>query len=153
MNKMIKILILLFFIPSFSFAANDINNATKVALEFNTWYLQQIEKDVYPLLVSGSPEMSEYVTAETLGKLHKAVNSDDEFYDADFFTRSQDIGADWSKNVTVVSSDLDPVCLNVYVAYGKDMSHTVIDCMVKEKGKWKIQSVAQQAIVPNENLK
>lgn len=150
---MIRLLILLFFIPSFSFASNDINNATKVALEFNTWYLQQIEKDVYPLLGSRSPEMSEYVTAETLGKLHKAVNSDGEFYDTDFFTRSQDIGADWPKKVTVVSSDLDPVCLNVYVAYGKDMSHTVIDCMVKEKRKWKIQSVAQQAIVPNENLK
>ncbi|NLS53741.1 DUF3828 domain-containing protein [Hafnia alvei] len=146
-------LILLFFISSFSFASSDINNATKVALEFNQWYLQQIEKDVYPLLGSGSPEMNEYVTAETLRKLHKAVNSDDELYDADFFTRSQDIGTDWPKNVTVVSSDLDPVCLNVYVAYGKDMSHTIIDCMVKEEGKWKIQSVAQQAIVPSENLK
>ena len=148
-----NLLILLFFISSPVFAVSDINNATKAALEFNKWYLQQIEKDVYPLLGNRSPEMSEYVTAETLGKLHKAVNSDDEFYDADFFTRSQDIGADWPKNVIVVSSDLDPVCLNVYVSYGKDMSHTVIDCMVKEKGKWKIQSVAQQAIVPNENLK
>lgn len=150
---MSRLLILLFFISSPVFAVSDINNATKAALEFNKWYLQQIEKDVYPLLGNRSPEMSEYVTAETLGKLHKAVNSDDGFYDADFFTRSQDIGADWPKNVTVVSSDLDPVCLNVYVSYGKDMSHTVIDCMVKEKGKWKIQSVAQQAIVPNENLK
>lgn len=150
---MSRLLILLFFISSPVFAVSDINNATKAALEFNKWYLQQIEKDVYPLLGNRSPEMSEYVTAETLGKLHKAVNSDDEFYDADFFTRSQDIGADWPKNVTVVSSDLDPVCLNVYVAYGKNMSHTVIDCMVKEKGKWKIQSVAQQTIVPNENLK
>ncbi|STQ68627.1 DUF3828 domain-containing protein [Hafnia alvei] len=150
---MSRLLILLFFISSPVFAVSDINNATKAALEFNKWYLQQIEKDVYPLLGNRSPEMSEYVTAETLGKLHKAVNSDDEFYDADFFTRSQDIEADWPKNVTVVSSDLDPVCLNVYVAYGKDMYHTVIDCMVKEKGKWKIQSVAQQAIVPNENLK
>jgi hypothetical protein len=153
MGKMIRVLILLFFISSPAFAVSDINNAAKVALEFNKWYLQQIEKDIYPLLRSGSPEMDEYVTAETLKKLHRAVNSDDEFYDADFFTRSQDIGADWPKNVTVVSSDLDPVCLNVYVSYGKDISHTVIDCMVKEKGKWKIQSVALQAIVPNENLK
>ncbi|MEG0057946.1 MAG: hypothetical protein RR722_18850, partial [Hafnia sp.] len=68
---MIRVLILLFFISSPAFAVSDINNAAKVALEFNKWYLQQIEKDIYPLLGSGSPEMDEYVTAETLKKLHR----------------------------------------------------------------------------------
>jgi len=50
MDKMIRVFILLFFISSPAFAVSDINNAAKVALEFNKWYLQQIEKDIYPLL-------------------------------------------------------------------------------------------------------
>ena len=56
--------------------------------------------------------------------------------------KSQYIGEDWAENVAIDSYDSDPVCLNVNITFGKKTQHTVIDCMVKEDGIWKIQSVA-----------
>ena len=56
--------------------------------------------------------------------------------------KSQYIGEDWAENVAIASYDSDPACVNVNITFGKKTQHTVIDCMVKEDGVWKIQSVA-----------
>lgn len=146
-----KGLALLLMAPAFAIASGDYDQPVKQALEFNKWYLQQISDYKDPL--TDSKEIDKYVTASTLKKLRGAIGNDAEYYDADFFIRSQDYSDDWANNVTVVSSDYDPVCLNIYVSYGKAQDHTVIDCMVKEDGTWKIQSVAGQAILKNENAK
>lgn len=113
------------------------------AVEFNKWYINQINADRYP--ITDGHEIDEYVTAETLKKLRHAQDpkfADEKFYDADMFTKSNYIGEDWADFVAVVAGDTDPVCMNVYIAFGKKKEHTVIDCMVKEDGIWKVQSVA-----------
>ncbi|MCE0828474.1 MULTISPECIES: DUF3828 domain-containing protein [Buttiauxella] len=132
-------------------AASDYDQPIKLAQEFNQWYLQQISQNKNPL--TDGHDIDKYVTKSTLEKLRSAIGNEAEFYDADFFIRAQDFGEDWPTNVTVVSSDYDPVCFNIYVSYGKKQQHTVIDCMVKESGTWKIQSVAGQTILRNENVK
>lgn len=113
------------------------------AVEFNKWYVNQINSDRYP--ITDGHEIDKYVTAGTLKKLRHAQDpkfADDEFYEADIFTKSQYIGDDWAGFVTAVAGDTDPVCVNIYIAFGKKKDHTVIDCMVKEEGVWKVQSVA-----------
>nr|WP_278435918.1 DUF3828 domain-containing protein [Enterobacter mori] len=59
------------------------------------------------------------------------------------FLKAQDIGDDWPSNVAAIAGDTDPVCVNVYIAFGKKQEHIVIDCMVKENGAWKVQSVSR----------
>jgi hypothetical protein len=39
--------------------------------------------------------------------------------------------------------------MQVYISFGKKRDHTVIDCMVKENGAWKVQSVASVNISDN----
>ncbi|MFJ5852302.1 DUF3828 domain-containing protein [Enterobacter cancerogenus] len=124
-------------------AADDMQIPMQRALEFNRWYVNQINGDHFP--ISDSGRIDTYVTASTMQKLRHAQDpryADEEYYDADFFTKSQYIGDDWTQNVSIASYDVDPVCVNVIITYGKKNPHTVIDCMVKENGVWKIQSVA-----------
>lgn len=136
-----KPLIVLLFLSATVHAG--VNDPESQALEFNKWYINQINTDRNP--ITEGHEIDKYVTTETLKKLRHADDpkfADAEFYDADIFTKSQYIGDDWADFVTVVAGDTDPVCVNVYIEFGKKKKHTVIDCMVKEDGFWKVQSVA-----------
>lgn len=146
---------LLFIILSCSIAgaADNLNAPVQRAVEFNRWYITQINADKYP--ITDSAEINKFVTADTLKKLRRTQEAGytGEFYEADFFTKSQYIGADWQQNVAVVAGDVDPVCINVYISFGAKQEHTVIDCMVKENDVWKVQSVAGQEILRNVNLK
>lgn len=145
-------LIALFFLHSAQ--AEDSEKASQAALKFNKWYVAQVAMDRFP--ITDNPEIDKYVTADTMNKLRHAQDprfADDEFYDADFFLKSQDIGDDWVGNVSVVASEYDPVCTNIYVTFGVKVENTVIDCMVEEKGVWKVQSVARADISRNEVLK
>ena len=136
-----KIAVLFIFSTTVS-AADDMQIPMQRSLEFNRWYVMQVNSDRYPI---DGKEIDKYVTVSTMKKLRHAQDpcyADDEFYEADFFTKSQYIGDDWSQNVVIASYDSDPVCVNVNITFGKKNPHTVIDCMVKEDGVWKVQSVA-----------
>lgn len=114
------------------------------AVAFNKWYVGQIAKDIYP--IRDGREIEKYVTASTIKKLRHTQDpgygeESDLFYDADLFLKAQDIRDDWPANVTAIAVDTDPVCVNVYIAFGKKQDHVVIDCLVKENGAWKVQSV------------
>lgn len=125
--------------------AENSESAAQAALKFNKWYVSQYAADKSP--ITDNAEIDKYVAAETMKKLRHAQDprfADAEFYDADFFLKSQDIDDDWVNNVTVVSSEYDPVCTNIYVSFGTKGAHTVIDCMIKEKGTWKVQSVVRR---------
>ena len=127
----------------------------QAARHFNEWYIQQVTAGKFP--IADSNEIDKYVTADSLNELRHAQDpryADEEFYDADFFLKAQDTGEDWLQNVTVVSAEYDPVCTNVYIAFGKKEEHIIIDCMVRENGIWKVKSVARQlAIRPYESRK
>lgn len=144
-----KLFLLLFFISGVSLAHES--DPVSRSVEFNKWYVNQINNDRYP--ITDGIEIDKYVAVNTLKKLRHAQDpkfADDEFYEADIFTKSQYIGDDWPENVTAIAGDTDPVCVNVYIAFGKKKRHIVIDCMVKEGGIWKVQSVASHEY--NENL-
>lgn len=147
-----KKLLPLIFIATSAFAQT--NDPVRQAVDFNKWYVSQIANDVFP--ITDSPMIDKYVTASTMKKLRRTQEpdyNDDPFYDADIFTKSQDIGDDWPANVTAIAGDTDPVCVNIYVAFGKKKDHIVIDCMVKEDGLWKVQSVASHEFTENLNVK
>ena len=114
------------------------------AVKFNKWYVSQIAKDIYPILDGN--EIDKFVTASTMKKLRHTQDpgygeESDVCYDADLFLKAQDIRDDWSANVAAIAVDSDPVCVNVYIAFGKKQEHVVVDCMAKENGAWKVQSV------------
>lgn len=52
------------------------------------------------------------------------------------FIKARDYSEDW-RQIEIVSSDYDPVCMQVYVSFGTNKAHTVIDCMVQEGGAGK----------------
>lgn len=132
----------LLFIFSFSAMAGH-SDPIERAVKFNSWYVNQINKDAFP--ITDSNEIDQYVTASTMKKLRHAQDpryADEEFYEADIFLKAQYVGDDWPQNVTAIAGDTDPVCVNVYIAFGKKQDHVVIDCMVKENNLWKVQSVS-----------
>lgn len=103
------------------------------ALTFNQWYIAQLNQDKPPVL---NPDiMNDYVTSETVAAI-KAMYSGDsnekDMPDADMFIKSQDWNEDWDQ-ITVLHSDFDAVCTNVYLAFGKTQDHVVADCLVQEK--------------------
>jgi len=129
-----------------SVLANTHDAATQAAA-FNKWYVTQISENHFP--ITDNHEIDRYVTASTMQKLRHTQDpdyDDEPFYDADFFLKAQDIGEDWPDNINVVSVDTDPICVNIYIAFGKNKAHTIIDCMVRENGRWKVQSVAARDI-------
>lgn len=123
------------------------------ALKFNQWYISQLIQDKNPLTdYSG---LNPYVTTSTIAAIKNIYSADSneiDVPDADMFIKAQDFGSDWQQ-VSVISSEYDPVCTQIYVAFGAKQEHTVIDCMVMENGKWKVQSVAGQKISRNINIK
>lgn len=123
-----------------------VDQARNQALMFNKWYIKQISQGKYP--ITEGQELDKYVSANTLKKLRQTNTNDEEDYDSDFFLRTQDYDDDWPENVSVIQSDHDPVCTNIYVAFGKDKKHVVVDCMIKESGTWKIQSVTNLDVMP-----
>lgn len=145
--------LLLLALMSSSAIANS-NDPVTQAVNFNSWYVSQIAQDKSP--VNDDQKIDNYVTTETLQKLRRTQDpayDDEEFYEADLFLKAQDIGDDWPQNVSAIAGDTDPVCVNVYIAFGKKQDHIVIDCMVKEKDIWKVQSVANVNFSRNLNNK
>lgn len=141
---------LLLFLLMASSAMAKTNDPVNQAIVFNNWYVNQINNNNFP--ITDGKDIDKYVTASTMQKLRRTQdpNYDDEvFYDADFFLKAQDIGEDWPGNVSAIAGDTDPVCVNVYVAFGKEQKHIVIDCMVKESGFWKVQSVTSLQFIRN----
>ncbi|MBB3322742.1 DUF3828 domain-containing protein [Atlantibacter sp. RC6] len=134
----------LFLSSALTFAGTTQIGPEKAALEFNRWYLDQIQDNKYPL---DGHEIEKYVTADTLQNLLKIfaqeVRTGDALIDADPFTQSQDILEDWPTNITVISNTFEHGCQNVYVAFGKSQKYVLADCMVKEDGVWKVKSVTQ----------
>lgn len=123
-----------------------VDQARHQALIFNKWYIKQISQSKYP--ITDGHEIDKYVATDTLKKLRHPNVDGEEDYGPDFFLRAQDYDNDWPDNVNVIQSDFDPVCTNVYVAFGKAKKHVVVDCMIKESGTWKIQSVTNLDIMP-----
>jgi len=150
MIKMKKLTIFLFFCVFSSFASPNLQSSAdydavvKQAVRFNQWYLKQVRNDKYP--ITDSKEIDKYVSADTLRKLRHAQTDDNQYYDFDFFTRVQDDG-DFTDNVKVLEVSYDPVCMNVYIDFGKDKPFVVVDCFVKENGVWKIRSVNRTEVL------
>jgi len=120
--------------------ADSISPPWMAALKFNQWYIAQLNQDKPPVLNPDS--MNDYVTSETIAAIKEMYSGDSnekDMPDADMFIKSQDWNEDWDR-ITVLHSDFDAVCTNVYIAFGKKQDHVVADCLVEEKGKWKVRS-------------
>ncbi|CAD5355614.1 conserved exported protein of unknown function [Enterobacter cancerogenus] len=110
------------------------------ALEFNQWYIAQMNLNNPPVLDPDS--LHDYVASGTIAaikELYSGDSNEKDMPDADMFLKSQDWDEDWDQ-IKVLYSDFDAVCTNVYVAFGKKQDHVVADCLVQENGKWKVRS-------------
>ncbi|WP_235027214.1 hypothetical protein [Enterobacter hormaechei] len=82
MNKLI--LIVLF--STAALGAENFQIPMQRALEFNRWYIKQMNNDRYP--IQQGNEIDKFVTTSTMKKLRHAADpryADAEFYEADFF--------------------------------------------------------------------
>lgn len=87
--------------------------------------------------------LSKYVTIDTnsaLKKLYSGNSNDVDVSDADMFIKAQDYENDWNQ-VSVISSDFNPVCTNVYISFGAKKEHVLADCIKNKAGIWKVSSV------------
>lgn len=120
--------------------ASDVYQPADVALKFNRWYIDQLKQSKPPIL---NPDiMSDFVASETIvaiKKLYSGDSNDKDMPDADMFIKSQSWDDDWDQ-VTLLQSDFDAVCTTVYIAFGIKQNHVIADCLIPEKGKWKIRS-------------
>lgn len=148
-----KLLFIGIIFSSSVFASVSSSGPEAAALKFNHWYIDQLIKNKNPL--TNYVGLEPYVTASTIAALKISNAADPNIVDtpdSDMFIKAQDFDNDWQQ-IEIVSSDYDPVCAQVYVSFGPKQEHTVIDCMIKEDGAWKIQSVAGQEILRNVSLK
>lgn len=136
-----KILLALMLFTPLSFAGSNVKGAETAALNFNKWYVGQLMQDKSPL--TDYSALSKYVTSDTISalkKLYSGNSNDVDVPDADMFIKAQDYENDWNQ-VSVISSDFDPVCTNVYISFGAKKEHVVADCMKNKAGIWKVSSV------------
>jgi hypothetical protein len=54
-------------------------------------------------------------------KMYSGDSNEKDMPDADMFIKSQDWDEDWNQ-ITVLHSEFDAVCTNVYIAFGKTRS-------------------------------
>lgn len=110
-----------------SFADSNVKCAESATLNFNKWYVGQLMQDKSSL--TDYSALSKYVTSDTISalkKLYSGNSNDVNFPDADMFIKAQDYENDWNQ-VSVISSDFDPVCTNVYIIFGAKKEHVVAD--------------------------
>lgn len=153
MNNMKKIILAALLLPPLAYAAQTLPPEAKAALQFNKWYISQIMTGKEPL--TDYDALSQYVSRDTISKLKAMDKLDPNEYDVpdvDMFIKAQGYEDDWG-TVIARAIDYDAVCMQVYISFGKKRDHTVIDCMVKEDGAWKVQSVASMDISDNLNAK
>lgn len=130
------------------FAAYHPTAPESAALKFNEWYMTQLIADTSPL--DSVDRLQPYVTADTFNALKTLYSGDSngkDMPDADPFIKAQDVGRDWNQ-LNVLMSDADPVCTNIYIAFGKMQKHVVADCMIEEAGKWKVRSATLISALP-----
>ena len=110
------------------------------ALNFNRWYIDALKQDKSPLLKPDTltPSVSKK-SIEAIEALYSGDSNDKDMPDSDMFIKAQDWEEDWD-HVSVISSDFDAVCMNIYIAFGKNKKHVVADCLVREDEKWKVRS-------------
>lgn len=148
-----KIILTALLLPLIASAAGKLPPEVDAALQFNKWYISQIMSDKQP--EADYAALGKYVTRDTIHKLEAMDKLDPNEYDVpdvDMFIKSQDYYDDWDV-VSAVGLDFDAACMQVYISFGKKKDHTVIDCMVKEDGTWKIQSVAGADVPDNLSTK
>lgn len=136
-----NLLISLLFVSPIALASAEMTPPERAALNFNKWYIGQLEKDASPL--TDFTSLNKYVTSDTiksLKKLYAGDSNDKDMPDSDMFIKAQDYNDDWNQ-VNVISSDFDAACTHVYIAFGDKKDHIIADCMVQENNKWKIRSV------------
>lgn len=144
-NLILAILLL----PTLASAAQKFPPEVSAALQFNKWYISQIIIGKEPL--KNYEALRPYVTRETISKLKAMDKLDPDEYDVpdvDMFIKAQGYEDDWGI-VSARALDYDAACMQVYISFGKKRDHTVIDCMVKEDGVWKVESVASMNISDN----
>ncbi|XGI80847.1 DUF3828 domain-containing protein [Enterobacter hormaechei] len=144
-----KIILTALLLPLIASGAGKLPPEAEAALQFNKWYISQIMSDKHP--EADYAALGKYVTRDTIRKLKAMDRRDPNEYDVpdvDMFIKAQGYEDDWG-TVTARALDYDAVCMHVYISFGKKRDHTVIDCMVKEDGTWKIQSVAGMDISDN----
>lgn len=144
-----KIILALLLLPTLASAAQKLPPEVSAALQFNKWYISQIITGKEPL--KNYEALRPYVTRETISKLKAMDKLDSDEYDVpdvDMFIKAQGYEDDWGI-VSARALDYDAACMQVYISFGKKRDHTVIDCMVKEDGVWKVESVASMNISDN----
>ncbi|MEG7487513.1 DUF3828 domain-containing protein [Enterobacter hormaechei] len=144
-NLILAILLL----PTLASAAQKFPPEVSASLQFNKWYISQIIIGKEPL--KNYEALRPYVTRETISKLKAMDKLDPDEYDVpdvDMFIKAQGYEDDWGI-VSARALDYDAACMQVYISFGKKRDHTVIDCMVKEDGVWKVESVASMNISDN----
>lgn len=144
-----KIILTALLLPLIASAAGKLPPEAEAALQFNKWYISQIMSDKQP--EADYAALGKFVTRDTIHKLKAMDKLDPNEYDVpdvDMFIKAQGYEDDWGA-VTARALDYDAVCMQVYISFGKKRDHTVIDCMVKEDGAWKVQSVAGMDISDN----
>lgn len=146
MTDMKKIILAILLLPTLASAAQKLPPEVSAALHFNKWYISQIIIGKEPL--KNYEALRPYVTRETISKLKAMDKLDPDEYDVpdvDMFIKAQGYEDDWDI-VSARALDYDAACMQVYISFGKKRDHTVIDCMVKEDGVWKVESVANMNI-------
>ncbi|QWT42643.1 DUF3828 domain-containing protein [Dickeya dadantii] len=115
----------------------DTAGAAKQAIAFYQWYIGQIMQNKLPIQ-DNDPALEKYVARDTV----KALRTSKVSTDVDFFLRSNGPDEeDWLPNVRVVGTDVDPVCVNLYMVLGKRSPQHLVSCYVQEDGAWKLRSV------------
>ncbi len=144
-----NLILAILFLPTLASAAQKFPPEVSAALQFNKWYISQIIIGKEPL--KNYEALRPYVTRETISKLKAMDKLDPDEYDVpdvDMFIKAQGYEDDWGI-VSARALDYDAACMQVYISFGKKRDHTVIDCMVKEDGAWKVESVASMNISDN----
>ncbi|NPE58291.1 DUF3828 domain-containing protein [Dickeya dadantii] len=115
----------------------DTDAAAKQAIAFYQWYIGQIIQDKHPIQ-DNDPALEKYVARDTV----KALRTSKVSMDVDFFLRVQDFDdEDWRQNISIESTDADPICVNLYMVLGKRSPKRLVSCYVQENGVWKLRSV------------
>lgn len=147
--KIASLLTTLLFIASLgSVNAAEVNCASpgKITSDFYHWYLQELNKNNYPLTSPAAIDknnIKRWISPELLKNLEVSLSEND--LDAEYFTDAQDIFDDWVNNISILQVKKTKHKAAVKLQLGISEIKKDYDISLDDKdGCWKINKVASE---------
>jgi hypothetical protein len=109
-----------------------------VLKSFYSWYIRDVQAMKIPIL-NDRTTLKTYVSSRRIGQVDQLIKTGE--YDADYFTKSQDVMDDWAENIAISNVEIKGNKATAIVVLGVASPWKLKAYIVSARGQWRIERV------------